>query len=169
MLLSLPGVQVQGNIGVLLTKVKASGPLVLYDGALAASLATFVGHYPWFATYNTLNTMMPQYDANTELAKRLLRSAFIGWCSSLVSDVCSNSIRVIKTGKQTSAEATTYLEVVKTIYAKEGISGFVFRGLGTKLITNGIQGIMFSVLWRLGMDVMAKQEADKAAAAQNQK
>lgn len=44
-------------------------------GALAASAATFVGHYPWFAVYNTLNDALPAQD---ELKKRLLRSAFIG-------------------------------------------------------------------------------------------
>lgn len=97
--------------------------------------------------YNTLNGMLPQY---TELPKRLLRSAFLGWCSSFVSDVCSNSIRVVKTSKQASTVPITYVAIVKNIVATEGIQGLMFRGLGTKLITNGIQGIMFSVLWRLG-------------------
>jgi hypothetical protein len=52
----------------------------------------------------------------------------------------------------------------QTIVEKEGLQGLFFRGLGTKLITNGIQGIMFSVLWRLGQDYMAKQEKDKQEA-----
>eukprot|EP00983_Pelagomonas_calceolata_P091821 1157594-Pelagomonas_calceolata.AAC.1 len=38
------------------------------------------------------------------------------------------------------------------------------RGLGTKLISNGMQGILFSVLWRLGQDYYAKKEKEKAAA-----
>ena len=44
--------QVEGAKGVssLAAKVRAGGPQVLYHGALAASAATFVGHYPWFAT-----------------------------------------------------------------------------------------------------------------------
>lgn len=44
--------QVEGKNGLaaLANKIKVGGPLVVYDGALAASLATFVGHYPWFAT-----------------------------------------------------------------------------------------------------------------------
>ncbi len=44
--------QVEGASGLssLGSKVKAGGPTVLYHGALAASAATFVGHYPWFAT-----------------------------------------------------------------------------------------------------------------------
>lgn len=28
-------------------QVRVGGPTVLYHGALAASAATFVGHYPW--------------------------------------------------------------------------------------------------------------------------
>ncbi len=59
--------------------------------------------------YNTLNSSMPQYD---DLPKRLLRSAFIGFCSSFVSDCCSNGIRVIKTAKQAATTSVTYREVV---------------------------------------------------------
>lgn len=45
-------VQVEGKHGfqALKTKVRAGGVPVLYHGALAASAATFVGHYPWFFT-----------------------------------------------------------------------------------------------------------------------
>uniref|UniRef100_A0A7S3VMZ8 Mitochondrial carrier protein n=1 Tax=Dunaliella tertiolecta TaxID=3047 RepID=A0A7S3VMZ8_DUNTE len=155
--------QVEGKQGIpsLLSKVKNGGPTVLYHGALAASAATFVGHYPWFAVYNTLNDMLPAYD---ELSKRLLRSAFIGFCSSFVSDCCSNSIRVIKTSKQASTVPITYTEVVKQVLEKEGVAGLMGRGLGTKLISNGMQGILFSVLWRLGQDYYAKKEKEKAAA-----
>ncbi len=44
-------VQVEGKNGfpALVAKVQKGGPTVLYHGALAASAATFVGHYPWFA------------------------------------------------------------------------------------------------------------------------
>lgn len=156
--------QVEGKQGfaALMNKVKLGGPTVLYDGALAASVATFVGHYPWFATYNTLDGLLPKYD---ELTKRLLRSAFMGWCCSFVSDICSNSIRVIKTSKQSSTVPITYSQVVKQIVEKEGVSGLFLRGLGTKLIANGIQGILFSVLWRLGQDYMAKKEKDDKKAA----
>ncbi len=41
--------QVEGAGGgaKLAAKVRAGGPTVLFHGALAASAATFVGHYPW--------------------------------------------------------------------------------------------------------------------------
>lgn len=54
---------------------------------------------------------------------------------------------------------------LQNIVAKEGVQGLFFRGLGTKLITNGIQGILFSVLWRLGQDYIAKKEEDEKKAA----
>jgi len=155
--------QVEGKNGIpaLMAKVSKGGPTVLYHGALAASAATFVGHYPWFAMYNSLNEYLPKYE---ELQPRLLRAAFIGFCSSFVSDCCSNSIRVIKTAKQTATLPVTYTEVVQEIIKKDGVVGLFGRGLTTKLITNGMQGILFSVLWRLGQDYYAKKEKEDAAA-----
>jgi len=155
--------QVEGATGLkkLGNKLRAGGPTVLYHGALAASAATMVGHYPWFATYNYLNYYLPQYD---ELHKRLMRSAVIGFCSSFVSDTCSNSIRVIKTTRQTATEPMTYPQVVRMILEKEGLAGLMFRGLKTKILTNGLQGILFSVLWRLGMDFWDREQKKKEAA-----
>ncbi len=42
--------QVEGKGGFtkLANKVRVGGPTVLFHGALAASGATFVGHWPWF-------------------------------------------------------------------------------------------------------------------------
>lgn len=59
-------------------QIKQGGPLVLYHGSIGAMSATFVGHYPWFYTYNTLNATFPQYDRKTELPKFLARNALIG-------------------------------------------------------------------------------------------
>jgi hypothetical protein len=155
--------QVDGKKGIpiLMGKIKAHGPLVLFRGAMAASAATFVGHYPWFATYNYLDEKLAKSET---LPQKLVRAAFMGWCSSFVSDCCSNSIRVVKTVRQTSAETMSYPQVVRSVIASDGIIGLFGRGLTTKLVTNGIQGIMFSVLWRLGQDALTKYEKDKAAA-----
>ena len=151
--------QVEGNRGwgSLMQKLKVGGPAVLYHGSMASAAATFVGHYPWFATYNTLDGYLAKYGRD-EMHKRLLRSAFIGFCSSFVSDLCSNSIRVIKTSKQASSVPVTYLDVAREIIAKDGVLGLMGRGLGTKLLSNGVQGVMFSVLWRLGQDAFEKRE-----------
>lgn len=158
--------QVEGANGLqsLGNKVSKGGPTVLYHGALAASAATFVGHYPWFATYNTLDYYLPKPDSTWHQAQKLLRSAFMGFCASLVSDTCSNSIRVVKTAKQTVTTPMSYAEVVKMVIEKDGLGGLFGRGLRTKILANAVQGIMFSVLWRMGQDIMRKREQEKDAA-----
>ena len=47
-----------GARALLSAKVGRHGPLVLYDGCLGAAAATWVGHYPWFTTYNFLNSRL---------------------------------------------------------------------------------------------------------------
>merc|ERR1711865_43594 len=94
-----------------------------------------------------------------ELPMYLARNAVVGFASSAVSDTCSNSIRVLKTTVQTSTTTIGYGEAVKQVIAKDGISGLLFRGLVTKIISNGCQGILFSVLWRLGQDYLNARNA----------
>ena len=38
--------------------------------------------------------------------------------------------------------------VLSEVIARDGIGGLLGRGLGTKIMANGIQGAMFSVLWK---------------------
>lgn len=147
--------QVEGKNGLsaLGKKIKAGGPPVLYHGALAASAATWVGHFPWFATFNYLNGVVPQYDGRWE---KLGRNAALGFVSSVVSDTTSNSIRVIKTTKQTHTSSISYPEAVRTVIAKDGVSGLFFRGLSTRILANGVQGCLFAVLWRGFQDTLFK-------------
>jgi hypothetical protein len=137
--------QVTGKFSNVVSKVKASGPTVLYHGALASASATFVGHYPWFFTYNYLSEKIPKQDTKMgELGRR----AVMGFCASAISDTCTNSIRVIKVYKQASTEAISYPQVVRNVIAESGVSGLFFRGLETKILANGMQGILFSILWK---------------------
>ena len=139
--------QVQGKEGFknVITKVKTSGPQVLFHGSLASASATWVGHFPWFATYNTLQEKIPKTD---DPFKKLARQALIGFTSTCVSDTLSNSIRVVKVYKQSNTVTISYIEIVKEILKKEGLIGLFGRGLKTKLLANGFQGLMFSVLWK---------------------
>jgi hypothetical protein len=50
--------------------------------------------------------------------------------------------------KQASKEQITYKQAFNEVINKDGYSGLFFRGLKTKLITNGVQGIIFSIAWR---------------------
>lgn len=143
--------QVTGKFSNVVKKVKANGVPALYHGSLAAASATFVGHYPWFFTYNFLSEKIPKQD--TQLGE-LGRRAIMGFCASAISDTCSNSIRVVKVYKQSSAEAITYPEVVRKVIAESGVTGLMFRGLETKIFSNGLQGILFSILWKHFEDVL---------------
>jgi hypothetical protein len=152
--------QVVGKDGItaLFAKFRTTGPSVFYHGSLAAAAATFVGHYPWFFVYNYLNANLPKYD---ETIKKLGRSAVIGFCASAISDTFSNSIRVIKVYKQANTETISYPEALKRVLKEDGLVGLFGRGLKTKIIANGLQGLMFSVLWKLIDDKIFKKDDDK--------
>ena len=83
-----------------------------------------------------------------------MRRAFIGFCSSFVSDCVSNGMRVVKTYKQTSLVPLTYVECVRAIVAADGVGGLFWRGLLAKIVCNGVQSILFSILWKMMMDRM---------------
>lgn len=119
---------------------------MFYYGSLAAAGATYVGHYPWFLVYNTLSEKLPQ---PTTTVEKLGRAAVIGFSATCVSDTLSNSIRVVKVYKQSNTETISYPTAVKRVIAEDGVIGLFGRGLKTKLIANGFQGLMFSVLWKL--------------------
>ena len=76
------------------------------------------------------------------------RNATNGLVSSAVSDVVSNSLRVLKTYRQTSTEPITYMNAAKNIIATEGVWGLFFRGLGTRIIAHGVNGMVFTVAWK---------------------
>ena len=138
--------QVEGKSGInlLKKKIKNNGPKVLYNGTLASMTATFVGHYPWFLTYNILDEKLPKYDNY----KNFLRNGFIGFSAAIVSDSCSNSFRVIKTTKQTYPTNISYLSITKNIVKNDGITGLLGRGLKTRILTNGLQGCLFTITWK---------------------
>ena len=71
-----------------------------------------------------------------------------------MSDTCSNGVRVLKTVQQTSAEPITYAQAFAKVVEKDGVDGLLLRGLKTKILSNGVQGICFSVLWRLAQDYL---------------
>jgi hypothetical protein len=140
--------QVNGSMNQLSNSLKIAGPRVLFNGAIATSSATMVGHFPWFVTHNYLNTYLPKYEKDQKL-KNMGRNAFIGFSSSIVSDTVSNSFRIVKTAKQSHVNPKiTYRKIVDEIVQKDGMKGLFGRGLKIRLFTNGIQGIIFSVMWK---------------------
>ena len=173
---SKTAMQVEGAEGLtrLRDQVMEGGPSPLYQGALASAAATAAGHFPWFLTYNFLNDYLPPV-SNDEVLLLLARSAFLGLGASCVSDCVSNSLRVIKTTKQTAmlgaaapeaedaalvgdsdrkkeetegGKEITYREALDLVLEEDGVAGLFGRGLKTRLLTNAIQGSLFSVLWK---------------------
>jgi len=139
--------QVQGKDGLskLRMKMKARGPSVLFHGSLAASTATFVAYYPWFASFNYLDSVLPAADTRIQ---RLYRYASIGFVSSVISDVTSNSIRVVKTVRQTSETTISYAQSMRGVIERDGLFGLFSRGLKTKIIAHGFQSMVFTVIWK---------------------
>eukprot|EP01032_Pedospumella_encystans_P016701 gene16702-19047_t len=144
--------QVDGTRGFekLMLRVTKGNVWTLWQGSAAAILATTASHYPWFYTYNLLDRSLHKTDAMVQV---VTRSAFIGFVASAVSDTVSNFLRILKTVKQsTSADglhALSYLQITKNVYAEGGLTALLGRGLGTRIITNGIQSILFTVLWKV--------------------
>lgn len=166
--------QAQGSsnaLQILKERVKTYGPGTLWAGAWATAAANFVGSWPWFATYNALSAYLPPAPP-ADIWAKLGRQAFIGFVSSVVSDTCSNSLRVIKTYRQVSRKKVGYRasgfpslpqsaltltspshsrstgKAAQRIMRTEGARGLFGRGLKTRILANGLQGLLFSVLWK---------------------
>jgi hypothetical protein len=142
--------QVDGTKGFdKLMKRVGGSPLVLFQGSAASILVTATSHYPWFYVYNMLDAALAKKERVVDV---ILRSALIGFLSSAASDTVSNCVRIIKTVKQaTAAEAAgsrSYADIVATVYKEGGIVGLFTRGLGGRIIANGIQSVLFTVLWK---------------------
>jgi hypothetical protein len=144
--------QTQGKNGlrILGSRIKAYGIGSMWFGAIATAAATFVGHYPWFATYNGLDANLPL--PNT-LLQKLARQAFIGFCASMISDTISNSLRVVKTYRQVNETRIGYADAAREVIATDGVLGLFGRGLKTRIVANGLQGLMFSILWKVFLDI----------------
>eukprot|EP00951_Prasinocladus_malaysianus_P004633 scaffold32631_cov41-Prasinocladus_malaysianus.AAC.1 len=143
-------------------KVAQKGPGVLYSGAAANFAANWVGNYPWFATFNTLQVMVPEQEGKM----KYVRNACIGIAAAAVSDCVSNSLRVIKTVKQTSADPNlSYAGAVKNVVQQGGVGALFGRGLQTRLLTNILQSMVFSVAWKAIEEELNKKDKEKELAA----
>ena len=58
--------------------------------------------------------------------------------------------------KQSAQESVSYPQAIKEVLAKGGIRDLMFRGLETKILANGLQGILFSILWKQFEEILFK-------------
>merc|ERR1712129_132810 len=100
-------------------KIKNEGPMVLYQGALANALASFVGSYPWYFVFNALQESIPMAPAGVVWMK-LCRHALCGFGATCVSDCVSNVIRVLKTTVQTAEVSISYTEAASAGHRQGG-------------------------------------------------
>ncbi len=107
-------------------------------------------HSQWFGTYNFLDDHLPPPH---NLFGKLARQAFIGFVASVISDTVSNSLRVVKTYRQVNEVRIGYFAAAEAVIAQDGLRGLFGRGLKTRIIANGLQGLMFSILWKLFLDL----------------
>jgi hypothetical protein len=124
---------------------------VLFRGSKATTLATFIGH-SWFLMHNWLESMWPRAGSTSA---RFWRSAFIGFLSSAFSDSLSNSIRVIKTMRQAAIQSgvgdkrdLSYRSIARKLIKEQGYLALFGRGLLTRILSNGLQSILFTIAWQ---------------------
>ena len=60
--------------------------------------------------------------------------------------------------------ACRYAATISAIIAKDGLAGLFLRGLGTKILSNGVQAMLFTVMWRYIQEVLERRAAAKRAA-----
>lgn len=142
------------------SKIRAHGPLVLWHGSSALYLSALIGHFSWFGVYNTLNrTWAEPVDPRTRAA----RDGAIGVLSTLVSDVSTNFLEVLKTQRQTTETSTRYLAAMSALVASDGLVGFLTRGLKTRLFINCVQGAFFTIVWNTVQRRMCSTTLPEAA------
>jgi hypothetical protein len=101
-------------------RAKTLGYKTIFNGAIATMIQTFLGHYPWFFIYNTLNSVIKDYE---EFHKKVLRAASIGFISSMVSDSSTNWLKVITTTRQTIKNNDGYTVIMRNIIKEKGFFG----------------------------------------------
>ena len=54
--------------------------------------------------------------------------------------------------RRDGASEDSYANIVIRIAKEDGVQAFFTRGLSTRILANGLQSIVFSVVWRLLFD-----------------
>lgn len=144
----LGGLSGGGLLSQVRQQVAAEGYRWLWRGSSAAFLSTLCGHLPWYSTFNALSRAIPSPapGGHGEAYLKLARNGLIGFSASVVSDCCTNSFRVVKAIRQ--AEGLTYGAAVALVVREDGLLGLFGRGLKTRILANGVQGLFFTALWK---------------------
>lgn len=117
-------------------------------------------HYPWFVTYNLLSNKSWLQNLIPSIH---MRNAFIGFTASIISDTATNVFRVVKTTKQVTGSKNNsgYMEIIQMILAADGWKGLFGRGLRTRLASNALQSVLFTVCWRGFAEWLKQRNTEK--------
>ena len=91
--------------------------------------------------------------SNSLRGESIISAMYVYLKSCAASDIISMT-KVIKTTKQTAGlgddgkKDISYREALALVIENDGVLGLFGRGLQTRLLTNAIQGALFSVLWK---------------------
>ncbi|EGD73039.1 hypothetical protein PTSG_04750 [Salpingoeca rosetta] len=155
--------QVEGaeGLSLLRRKVKNHGISVLYYGASYAIVGVAVKHTLWFTTYNYLTDLLgasaaarqaralPDQDIpDPAFWQQVLQNSFIGLSCAVVTNILANPLSVLKAYKQSHTESVTYTQAFRQIVGQHGILHLFKRGISTRLCVDGINSMVFTVLWR---------------------
>lgn len=123
----------------LVARIHVEGPYFLFDGAAAGSISNFIGQYPYWLTYNALAPFAQH---------RPFMLALCALAATCVSDCFANTFRVLKTARQTMAGVNSYAEVARVIIRTDGVRGLLGRALLTRMVTNSVQAVVFTLVLR---------------------
>jgi len=92
------------------------------------------------------------FENHGEIGKRrihhvLIRDATIGICASFTADIATNSLKVLKTHRQTTPNSIGYTTAFFDITRTDGFIGPFTRGLKVRIFVNGCQGAFFTMIW----------------------
>ena len=55
----------------------------------------------------------------------------------------------------------SYMGTISKIVADDGVAGLFLRGLGTKIISNGVQAMLYTIVWRYVQELIEKRQKEK--------
>lgn len=160
--------QTEGRAGadMLRYKVKRHGYRSLFHGGRAAFAQSITAHYPWLLTYQMVSTSLPAPKSRLE---SILHSTIVGFSSAVVADILSNPFRYVKQDdiqhmwlilcyrimlyvQQSHHEQISYPRVFNLIQnrsRKSVVFELFCRGLPARFLLHGIQGTIFSIIYKL--------------------
>ena len=136
--------QINGTKGfnILKTKIKNYGFNTLYYGSYPHLLILYTHSFIWYGIFNKLENILVNNNLNSNL-----NYCVLGFTSSAVTDFIINPIKIVKVYKQTNNSKITYQQCLKELM-KNNKYNFIYRGLGLKIIINGINSSLYVFLWK---------------------